>query len=387
MSLRTWVRKIPILYPAMTALRLRAGSAYMCLCHAFRGVDRGVALFSSYNGRGYSDNPRPISEALHALRPDLRIQWEFQKGRAPADLPDYVEVVPAHTLKAVSAYASAGAIVLNNNRAWYMRKFPGQVYVQTWHGDRGFKKVLLDLDPDKPIPDGAQMDLAVSGSRFGSGVFRSSFRYDGEILEVGCPRNDALVNHTETDVMNARAALGITADTRVLLYAPTFRNADSGRMQRSALDLKKVRHQLEAATGEKWLCLVRAHGKARGIEAAGERDVSAWPSVNELLLATDLLITDYSSIGGDFMLLNRPVIYYQPDRGDYGRERSLYFDPDQSPLIVAHDEAELLSLLSRPIDARKNCRDVLEFFGANETGRAARAAAERISALLDNSLQ
>lgn len=386
MSLRTRIRRIPLLYPAASAIRLRAGSLYMDLCHAVHGVDRGTALFSSYNGRGYSDNPRPVSEALHALRPDLRIQWEFQRGCVPEDLPDYIEVVPAHTLKAVRAFASAGVIVCNNNRARYMRKYPGQIYVQTWHGDRGFKKVLSDLHPDDPVPDGRQMDLAVSGSRFGSGVFRSSLGYSGEILEVGCPRNDALVNATPEDAARAREALGIEEGVRVLLYAPTFRKDSSGRMQSPALDPEGARAALEAATGEHWLCLVRAHGKAKGIRADA-RDVSAWPSVNALLLATDLLITDYSSIGGDFMLLNRPVIYYQADRSAYDRERSLYFDPDESPLIVAHSEEELVKLLSNPIDAVRNCRESLAFFGTNETGRAARVTAERIVGLMSNSLQ
>ena len=107
-------------------------------------------------------------------------------------------------------------------------------------------------------------------------------------------------------------------------------------------------------------------------------DVSVWPEPTELLLITDLLITDYSSIGGDFMLLNRPVVFFQPDRADYDAERGLYFDPDHSPLIVAHDETELLARLSRPIDAPGNCKAVLDFFGTHETGRAAEAVAERI---------
>lgn len=384
MSLRTRLRKLPILYPALSAVRMKAGALYMRLCHAIRGVDHTAVLFSSYNGRGYSDNPRPVSEALHRLRPDLKIVWEFQRGCLPGDLPGYIHPIPAHTLRAVRAYATAGVIVCNNNRAHYMQKFPGQIYVQTWHGDRGFKKVLLDLHSDDHVPDGAQMDLAVSGSRFGSQVYRSSMRYHGEILEVGCPRNDALVCHTPEDVAAARAALNIPTEARVLLYAPTFRQAERGRIQHSELNLEAVRQKLEAVTGQPWLALTRAHGNARAIESGGQRDVSQWPSINEILLATDLLITDYSSVGGDFMLLNRPVIYFQPDRDAYNRERSLYFDPDASPLKVAHSEAELMEMLAHPFDAEENCRQVLAYFGARETGRAAQAVAERIVVLMNS---
>ena len=84
------------------------------------------------------------------------------------------------------------------------------------------------------------------------------------------------------------------------------------------------------------------------------------------------------------MLLDRPVVYFQPDVGDYNAERGLYFDPDQSPLIVAHSESELLDILSEPIDAPANCKAVLDFFGTNETGRAAEAVAERIAGKIGN---
>jgi CDP-glycerol glycerophosphotransferase (TagB/SpsB family) len=102
-----------------------------------------------------------------------------------------------------------------------------------------------------------------------------------------------------------------------------------------------------------------------------------------LLTACDMVITDYSSIGGDFMLLGRPTVYYQPDVGDYHRERAFYFDVDKSPLIVAHDEGALMDILSRPIDGAENCRKCLAFFGASETGHAARAVAEWIAGQLD----
>ena len=178
----------------------------------------------------------------------------------------------------------------------------------------------------------------------------------------------------------ARRALGIPAEARVLLYAPTFRDATAGGVQDAALDLDRAREALEQATGERWVCVTRGHDLNRGV--AGSRlDASDYPEVSDLLLATDLLITDYSSIGGDFMLLDRPVIYFQPDRAVYDRE--LYFDPDASPLIVAHTEEELLDLLSSPIDAAANCRAVLEFFGACESGHAAESVARWIAARLD----
>ena len=380
MGITDRLRNISWIYPLLRWLRHRLGHALMRLCRGIWGIDRRRVLFSSYTGGGYSDNPRAVSEALHALRPDLEIEWELLPDAPREDVPDYIRIVPARTLKAVRAYATAAGFVLNNNRPGYMLKLPGQFYVQTWHGDRGFKKVLYDMGTDETFPDGEQMDLAVSGSRFASGVFRTAFRYEGEIMELGCPRNDALVNCTPGDAARARAALGIPEGVRVLLYAPTFREASSGGAQPAALSLKAVKAALERSTSDKWLCLSRGHELNRGVEADAARDVSAWRDVSALLMACDMLITDYSSIGGDFMLLGRPVIYYQPDLAEYlARDRQLYFDVDASPLLTAHSKEALMALLSGPIDGAANCKSCLDYFGANETGRSARAVAEWIS--------
>lgn len=381
MSIRDQLRGVRFVYPLLSAGRRIGGRLLMRLFRAAHGIDANTVLFSSYVGRGYSDNPRRVSEALHALRPQTRIVWQLLPGVAPEELPDYIEVVPARTLKALRAFSTARCFVDNFNRPHYMLKFPGQLYVQTWHGDRGFKKILFDMNTGEPFPDGAQMDLAVSGSDFGSRVYRSAFGYAGEILEAGCPRNDLLLNPPKGLSERVKKALGVPEGARVLLYAPTFRDATAGKPQAAALDLEKARLALERATGARWFCLSRGHDLNRGVSSNAQADASDWPEVGELLLATDLLITDYSSIGGDFMLLGRPAIYFQPDRADYDRE--LYFDPDESPLIVAHAEAELMDILSGPIDAEANCRAVLDFFGAKESGHAAEAVARWIADRLD----
>ncbi len=382
MSIKQSLRRTKLLYPLLSALRWRGGRLLMRLFHATGRRERAV-LFSSYVGREYSDNPRRISEALHALSPETRILWQFAGGVKPEGAPDYIEVVPARSLRSLWAYSTVEAFVDNFNRPHYMLKFPDQTYVQTWHGDRGFKRIMKDMGTGEPFPDGDQMDLAVSGSRFGSGVYRSAFGYRGEILEAGCPRNDVLLENPPEVAERVRKALGLDARQKVLLYAPTFRDATEGRPQAAEFSLRQVRDALERLTDEKWVCLTRGHEKNRGVEADEGIDVSAWPEVSELLLFCDMLITDYSSIGGDFMLLGRPVIYFQPDRGDYDKERGLYFDPDASPLRVAHSHEELIERLPEWLNGRENCREALAFFGTCETGHAATEAAKRLLELME----
>lgn len=383
-SLKARIKRNRALFAVLNTLKHVPDPLYggwMRLCHRLYGVDGNKVFFSSYDGLLYNDNPRAVAEALHALAPDAKILFRLSaKGMAAPDIPDYVVKIPRNGFAMMREMATSRVIVTNAGMMRWMKKFPDQYYVQTWHGDRGFKKVRLDLEPNNPnfLNESRRIDLAVSGSRFGSDVYRNGFAVKGEILEVGYPRNDLLIANPPEVAQRVRRALGIAGDVRVLMYAPTFRTETSGSLQNATLSLEKVREALETATGERWICITRGHIDSRGIRSDAQMDVSAWPEATELLLIADLLITDYSSIGGDFMLLNRPVIYFQPDAGDYNAERGMYFDPDQSPLIVAHTEEALLDMLSRPIDGPGNCKAVLDFFGANETGRASQAVAEKI---------
>lgn len=363
-------------------------SGWMRLCHLIFKVDQNKAFFSSYDGTLYNDNPRAVAEALHAIRPEVEIVFRLDARGRRMPLPAWVKPVPRLSLLTLKEMATARVIVTNAGMKRWAVKFKDQFYIQTWHGDRGFKKIWLDVDPNREYyrKEVARIDLAVSGSRFGSGVYRTAMGVKGEVLECGCPRNDLLLQNPPEVAARVRAALGLPGDVRVLMYAPTFRAADSGGVQAAGLSLARVRSALEASTGDQWVCLTRSHEVARGIASDAAMDVSDFPEPSELLLVTDLLITDYSSIGGDFMLLGRPVIYFQPDRKAYDAERGgLYFDPDQSPLMVAHDEAELLEMLKHPIDAPANCRAALDFFGCTETGHAAQTVAERAAAMMKRS--
>ena len=387
-SLKARIKGNKALFKVLNGIKHASGplySGWMRLCHRLYGVDGNKVFFSSYDGLLYNDNPRAVAEALHAIRPDAKILFRLSgKGAASPDIPDYVVKVPRKGLAMMREMATSKAIVTNAGMKIWMVKHADQYYVQAWHGDRAIKRIRLDLDPRNRyfLAESERIDLGVSGSTAGTRLFRQALGAKGEILECGCPRNDLLLANPPQVAQRVRDALGIGAGVRVLMYAPTFRDSTSGSVQNASLSLERVRRTLEGATGERWLCITRGHVDTRGIRSDAQMDVSDWPEAGELLLITDLLITDYSSIGGDFMLLGRPVVYYQPDTGDYNAERGMYFDPDRSPLLVAHSEEALLDLLSRPIDGPGNSRAVMEFFGVNETGRAAEAVARRIAEVL-----
>ena len=378
------ILKIKPLYRALMKARWVGGRCTMRLCHALWGVKGKRVFFSSFIGRDYSDSPARICEALHALRPDAELVWQL---RRPEDAPDYVRVVRPRSLSALWAISTSRCLVDNFNRQHYMLKFDDQKYVQTWHGDRGFKKILFDMEDGQFFPDGGQMDLAVSGSDFGTKNYRSAFRYAGEVMQTGMPRNDALLAKDPGAIAAIRRRLGLAAGERVLLYAPTFRDGNMGDAQPAGFDIARALDVLEAATGARWRCLTRAHSqnaRVAGAQDARVRDVTDWPETAELLLCTDLLITDYSSTAGDYVLLDRPVILYQPDLDAFvDSNRQMYFDLRSCPYPRAETQARLMELLD-DIDALiPACAEVRRFYGVTETGHAARDVAEWIAGILE----
>lgn len=356
-------------------------------------TDKQTAVFISAYGKSYSCNPRAVSEALHELAPDFRIVWLFREAREKRNIvPDYVHCVEVRTLRAFLEQIRAGFWIDNHPKPYTAYKKDDQTYIQLWHGDRGFKRILYD---DSYTPNHLKFyveqdicDLMISGSDYRDKVIKSAFRYNGEVMKVGCPRNDLLLHYSERDIVRIKRDIGLPTDKKILLYAPTFRRSALRKKQEllGDIDLELTLMALEHKTNEHWICLVRAHKNVEGLKdipnGSGKIiDVTRYEDMRDLLLITDLLVTDYSSSAGDFALLKRPIFLYQPDQDKYVQnDRLLYFDVDVSPFTVVHNQKELLDAISN-LDleaAEEQCEHILRFYGTVETGHAARSVAEYI---------
>ena len=389
--LKNWAKRSRKFYLAVGPLFAMYRNAIMRLSRFFGGTDHNMVVFSSFDYRSYNDNPRYISEALHELRPETDIVWLFKDvayAYKTYDIPDYVKAYQGISNKGVAAMARARVVVDNFNKRFFLA-FPGkkQIYIQTWHGDRAFKKVGFDNPGQYTKMLEEHATLGVTGSDYGDMQFRSAFHYKGELLKVGYPRNDILIADDPAQKAAIRRRLGIADETCLLMYAPTFRDTDlSNRTkQKVNLDLFHVLSQLEKTTGREWKCLVRAHYMSWGIptdDGSGRLiPVSDYPEMAELLLISDALLTDYSSCAGDYALCRRPIYLYQDDIEDYkNNNRALYFDMKDSPYWVASTPEELDALIANttPEAAKQNCDDILRFYGEAETGHAARSVAEYI---------
>lgn len=368
-------------------------SAYRYLLVRFgrllKGIDPNKVVFCCFQGRSYGDNPRVISERLHALRPETRIVWLFTREaekRLRGTLPDYVRPVFYKTKEAFLEQATARVWVDNFTKQRYLTLRKGrQFYVQTWHGDRAIKKICYDLNmPNDSRRIEEDCSRVLTASTFGENMFRTAFRYKGEYVKAGSPRNDVLVRSDPAQIRAVREKLGVPEGTRLVLYAPTYRDDEKVIPKRAQMDLDRTLRKLEEKTGDRWLCLFRAHYLSKGIdlEAVKDRivDVTRYEDMAELLLAADMVLTDYSSCALDFIVRDRPALFFIPDWEAYKATRGVYFDMHDAPFLLAHDQDELDTLIDglTPEKARENCAAIREYFGYYETGRATDAACEYI---------
>ncbi len=348
-------------------------------------------VYNSYNGR-YSDSPRAIHAALLARGDAIEHLW-LRDSAHGAGFPDGTASVPPDSDETVAALESADVIISNSHIELDWRKRRGATYIQTWHGTP-LKRIHADVRWGPPgllehlSEDVDRWDVLVSPNSFSTEVLRRAFRWPGEVLEIGYPRNDLLVSrHASAVRERVRAELGIDDDTTAVLYTPTWRDDAfwEGAPDASplALDVERFFSEL----GDDHVLLVRPHykltGRMRAVEHHAVRDVSFHPEIGDLYLAADLLVTDYSSTMFDFAITGKPLLFYTYDLARYRDElRGFYFDLEaEAPGPLVATTAELTAHI-REIKAVKEQYDdryarFRERFCHREDGRATQRFLDR----------
>jgi CDP-glycerol glycerophosphotransferase len=351
-------------------------------------LDPDLAVFAAYWYRGYSCNPRAIYERARELVPRLRGVWVVNTEGA-STVPDGVDYVMAGSREYFDLIARASWFVNNVNFPGGLLKREGQVHVMTHHGTP-LKHMGLDL---RTAPDGGQRsglpgllrrcsrwDFSVSQNAFTTPIWERVYPTRYESLETGYPRNDVLANPSGEDVARVREQLGIEPGRRVVLYTPTHREYQAEYVP--VLDLATLAEGL----GEDWLVLARAHyfyesdDQMRELHRAGRLlDVSEHPSIEELCLAADALVTDYSSIMFDYAVLDRPIVIHAPDWDEYRTRRGTYFDlMTERPGPVTTSEGELVEALQAGDESARERARFRARFCYLEDGHAAERVVRRV---------
>jgi CDP-glycerol glycerophosphotransferase len=262
--------------------------------------------------------------------------WLADPRHASA-FPQGVATVGYASPEGRAALESADVLIANTHTDMDWCKPPGAVHLQTWHGTP-LKRIHRDVLWAPPgrheqlSRDVARWDCLISPNATSTPLLRHAFRYDGEVLETGYPRNDVL-NAPDRDERRAaiRRELGIPDDRIAVLYAPTWRDdevlPEGGKAFKLRFDLDGFAQRL----GDDHVLLLRLHyllaGRMAPIQHPSVRDVSSYPDISLLYLAADVLVTDYSSSMFDFAVTGRPILFFTYDLDDYGnRQRGFYFD-------------------------------------------------------------
>ena len=191
--------------------------------------------------------------------------------------------------------------------------------------------------------DSQMADLFISGSEFYTNLYRKSFWYDGDILKVGLPRQDAFWN-IENITKKVKTYYGIQ-EYAIALYAPTFRHDFDSTVYDIRLD--DIKNALELRFKKKFILMVSKHPNNNNIKYPFEGkcdyiDVSSYDDFEEILASSDVLITDYSGCMYDYSISRRPVFLYQKDYNDYMADRDFYIPMSQLPYIKANSNEELV---------------------------------------------
>lgn len=354
-------------------------------------IKKNRVLFQSFREKQYSCNPKYISEKLHELYgDDVEIGWSFRNPEQFEYLKKQgVRVMKARTPEFYKFALTAKVVCVNTYYKPALPRRKGQYFIRTWHGGGAYKRVgkMEKLPTLKKWYLSLQQegaDLYLSSSKaFTELTLHDSFGYFGEIFEYGMPRNDILINgKNERTIKEIRDEIGLKDGEHLVLYAPTFRY--NTKLDSFGLDYRNLTDALSARFGGQWRCAYRGHHVTFKTDhtktAEGAINLSDYPDMQRLLLASDVLVTDYSSCIWDMSLMKKPAFLFAPDLKAYTSERDFYTDIHTWPFPLSESNEELKKIISE-FDSEQYSRDVDRHhltLGSCETGRASEMAARRI---------
>ncbi|WP_245580386.1 glycosyltransferase [Arthrobacter castelli] len=331
-----------------------------------RPISPDSVVYESFSGNGMLDNPEAIFQTLlnDPQMSHLRHIWvlsdldHYRSAVERYSHYDNVEFVEYKTDRYYKALATSQYLINNATFPWQFSKRDGQTYINTWHGTP-LKRMGYDVEGGGPdtrnvIRNFVAADYLLSANEFMSEqMYLEGYKlrniFEGKIVEEGYPRVDrqfATANDPSAFRQQMRSA-GIELDDRkIILYAPTWKGESFYRPVNDAIALKRVVEQLEQNIDtSEYRILLKTHQvvyreMAEMPELAGYLVPNDVPA-NLVLGATDVLVTDYSSIFFDYLASGHPVLFHLPDLDQYSSGRGLYLSTDELPGPVSTDVTEL----------------------------------------------
>lgn len=304
-----------------------------------------LILFVSYGGRYFNDSPKCLYDRMmvDSRFEKYKLVWAFR------DTSKFHEVENSVKIDSIKYF-----IIALKARCWITNvhierglDFKGKhtFYFNTAHTNIP-KLSEAGVSGDKTFKSKAKnkCDFFCVQSEFEKELFKDSAL---RVEAVGFPKNDVLANYTSDYRNQLRKQLGVPEDKKVILYAPTFREGYL-KDRDVQVDLKKW----EAVLGDQYILWFRAHPVfACKVKVEKESsfvvDMSSYSNNNDLMIAADILISDYSGILVEFGIQQKPMFCYAYDYDDYVATRGLYFDVREDLPGGYLNEDELLDYINK----------------------------------------
>lgn len=361
-------------------------------------INKNKILFLTFQGN-FNCNPKAIANEIIRKKLPCDLVWAVRKENLNElkQYPKELRLVKRNSLKFYKEAASAKIIVDNANNFKYLKlkKRKGQYLLQPWHGSMGFKKLDSTSVKNNNWVKKALLldkitDYCIVNSDFEIEVFQKSYWPNTPMLKYGHPRNDVLFNlnnEFEEYGNKVRKIYKIGKNTKIALYAPTFR--DDCDFNSYNLNYNLLLKALEKRFGGNWCILVRFHFKLKYAKIPKQYlekviNVTDYPDIQELMCASDIGITDYSSWLCDFMLTYRPGFLFTLDIEKYINERGFYYPLEISPFPVSKTNEELYQNILKFDEKKykKNVTDFLKKMGSCEKGKASEKVIDKIKELI-----
>lgn len=315
-------------------------------------VDKTV-LYESRDGKSMTDSPLAIFEYLlhHPKYKDYTHIWSIEEFEMLQPIMNkykgYKNVVfVKRNTKDYLKYLATAKYLINNStfQSFFICK-EEQIYINTWHGTP-LKYMGFDI-PGNPahsqnvLRNFLSSSYLISPNEHTTNMFLNSYKlkhiFSGKIIEEGYPRIDLTLNTNPFEFKKNLQSLGVSLslEKKTIVYAPTWKGTNVSKVKNNLIQITSDLNHLQERYGHEYNILIKLHPflyhQANQSKEIQNQLVPDFIDTNMLLSATDLLITDYSSIFFDFLVTNKPILFYMWDADEYSEERGMYFDLEDLP--------------------------------------------------------
>lgn len=331
-------------------------------------------LFTSFDGKQYSDNPKYIAETLKNNVKNKKIVWAFYEPERFDYLKDLgYELIKRDSFRYTIEMMTDGTIITNTHIPNKYSRRKKQIVLNTWHGGSPLKTIgFAEANQTYynhyfyKMQESKYTAYLSSSDFMTNDVFNKSFGYKGQVLKFGMPRNAILLSPHEDIIQKVYDYfhLARTERSAIVLYAPTFRGNYKGSFFLSPDILFNIQTCIEVLNqrfDKDFYFLFRAHHAMKNGVIGNECILATeYPDMQELLCAADILLTDYSSCMGDMALMKKPVFLYAPDLKEYISDRGFYWDIHTLPFPLSENPKKLY-LSIQTFNEKKYCKEIDEY--------------------------